>query len=142
MKISPAKLRQLRRRQGWTQRDLADHLGVDPMSVSRWERGLSYPQRPMRGRLQALLTEVPAEPTASRHPIRTGLSPSSSASERVDELVRAVGLKAALHALREIALLARKPAPVRFADDPTRRMREVETALREQSALITRARIG
>ncbi len=33
----------LRRTQGLTQIQVADHLGVTPQAVSKWERGLSCP---------------------------------------------------------------------------------------------------
>ncbi|MFQ5477599.1 MAG: multiprotein-bridging factor 1 family protein [Candidatus Binatia bacterium] len=141
MKIPSAKLRELRRRRGWTQRDLAEQLDVDPMSVSRWERGLSQPRRAMHDRLWALFDEMPTTTAAQRHRVAPSLGLRVLASERIDELVRAVGLDPALRALREIALLARKPPSVRFADEPTKRMREVEDALREQSALIAHTKI-
>ncbi len=141
MEISPAQLRQLRCQQGWTQRDLADHLDVDPVSVSRWERGLSRPRRGLRDRLRVLLVKMPTTTAPLRRPTEAALSPRVSTSERVDELVRSVGLNAALHALREIVLLSREPTALRFVDDPTKRMREVEAALSEQSALIKCAKI-
>lgn len=39
-----ANLRAARRNADLTQRQLADLLGVDPIQVSRWERGASRPQ--------------------------------------------------------------------------------------------------
>lgn len=135
MAISAATLQRLRRRLGWTQRELAENLEVDPMTVSRWERGLSSPRRGIRNRLDALAAQIPAKPR-EQNP-----RPTLSTRERIDELVRIVGLDAALHALRQIALLQRKRAPVHFVDDPNKRMREVEAALREQSALLARAKI-
>ena len=105
------------------------------MTVSRWERGLSSPRRAMRNRLDALIAQLPAKPREQSP------RPLLSAHERIDELVRIVGLDAALLALRQLALLERKPAPVRFVDEPNKRMREVEAALREQSELIARAKI-
>jgi len=64
-----------------------------------------------------------------------------SVSERIDELVRVIGIDTALRALREVALLERKPIPVRFVDEPAKRLREVEAALDEQRTLLARAKI-
>ena len=36
-------LRRLRLERGWTQRQAAELLGVSAQAVSKWERGLSYP---------------------------------------------------------------------------------------------------
>lgn len=41
------KIRELRRRDGRTQDDLAEALGVTPQAVSRWESGGSYPDMEM-----------------------------------------------------------------------------------------------
>lgn len=37
------QIAQLRRKRGWTQRELADALHVTDKAVSKWERGLNYP---------------------------------------------------------------------------------------------------
>ena len=42
-----AKIRELRRRYGRTQDNLADALGVSAQAVSRWETGGSYPDMEM-----------------------------------------------------------------------------------------------
>ena len=36
-------LRQLRREKGWTQRQVAEQLGVSAQAVSKWERDLGCP---------------------------------------------------------------------------------------------------
>ena len=36
------KLRSLRYQKGITQEVLADHLGITPQSVGKWERGVSH----------------------------------------------------------------------------------------------------
>jgi sugar phosphate isomerase/epimerase len=51
-------LRALRRRQGWSQRELARHLGVDPVTVWEWERGREPHNRRCRERVLALLRRV------------------------------------------------------------------------------------
>ena len=38
-------IRSLRGRRGWTQARLAQELGTDPVTVSRWERGATHPRR-------------------------------------------------------------------------------------------------
>lgn len=37
-------IREIRDLLGWSQRKLADHIGVDVMTVSRWERGNNEPK--------------------------------------------------------------------------------------------------
>ena len=39
--VFSANLRRLRQSKGYTQEQVADHLGVSPQSVSRWECGVS-----------------------------------------------------------------------------------------------------
>lgn len=46
----------MRREQGWSQADLADRLGTDPVTVSRWERGASRPRPSHERKLLELLT--------------------------------------------------------------------------------------
>jgi DNA-binding transcriptional regulator YiaG len=39
----PKKIKALRKNKGWSQADLAIHLGVQQSTVSRWERGDTKP---------------------------------------------------------------------------------------------------
>lgn len=39
-----SSIKEFRRRMGWTQWELAEHLGVDQGTVSRWERGVENPR--------------------------------------------------------------------------------------------------
>lgn len=48
-------LKQLRQRQGLSQTALAQVLGVDQTSVSRWERGVDVPRLTLRTRLRELM---------------------------------------------------------------------------------------
>ncbi|MEX2458535.1 MAG: helix-turn-helix transcriptional regulator [Actinomycetota bacterium] len=115
-------VRALRRRRGWTQADLADRLGTDPVTVSRWERGVSRPRPSAQVRLQELATPLPAD---------------------FSRLVWVVGEDLAERSLRRVVLLSSRPPVHRFAVDPTRRLREVDRALREQEELKSAvARLG
>lgn len=133
----------LRRDYGWTQRELAERLEVDSVTVSRWERGVSSPRRAVARSIERLFSQASPELR-----LRAGVSPKLIAARHrselpsIDELVRLVGIDVARSALRTVALRARAPRPVKFAADPVTRLREVEAALREQSDLISRAKIG
>ena len=39
------KIMALRKKCGWSQEDLADQLGISRQSVSKWESGMSIPDR-------------------------------------------------------------------------------------------------
>lgn len=41
------RIQQLRKGNGWTQRDLAEKLNVTVSAVSKWERGLNFPDMAM-----------------------------------------------------------------------------------------------
>ena len=42
--MTAEEIREIRDVLGWSQRKLADHIGVDVMTVSRWERGKNEPK--------------------------------------------------------------------------------------------------
>jgi len=42
-----------------TQQELANELGVTPMSVSRWERGLAHPLLTIERQIQKLIDVFP-----------------------------------------------------------------------------------
>ena len=52
------KVRELRRRRGWTQEDLARAVDVTLPTVQRWERGASLPFRLVRIELERLFREA------------------------------------------------------------------------------------
>jgi hypothetical protein len=58
----------------------------------------------------------------------------------LSSLARVVGHDRAVLALKRAILLARAPARQRFVEDPTTRVRRVERARREQTALKRRVR--
>lgn len=41
--MTPGELRTARLELGFTQARLAEYMGVDPMTISRWERGVTKP---------------------------------------------------------------------------------------------------
>lgn len=45
----------LRKRAGYTQKDLADRIGISDKAVSKWERGISLPDTALLGKLSILL---------------------------------------------------------------------------------------
>ena len=66
-----ARLRVARRSAGLTQKQLADQLGVESITVSRWERGVTTPSIPRLRRIAELtqtsvsdLVRAPDAPTA------------------------------------------------------------------------------
>jgi len=60
--IDGRRIKALRAANGWTQADLAKHLGTDAVTVSRWERGVSHPRPSAAKRIAALLP--PPKPRA------------------------------------------------------------------------------
>lgn len=118
--MRPEEIRALRSRHGWTQSDLADRLGTDAVTVSRWERGKSRPRPSAQTRLNQLQSGLPSD---------------------IQSLVRLVGGSRAKKVLRQSLLLGRRLRRQRFSTDPTRRIKEVELALREQVELKARARL-
>ena len=49
------KLRTLRQQKNVTQEALANHLGITPQSVGKWERGEAYPQASLLPKLADIL---------------------------------------------------------------------------------------
>jgi transcriptional regulator with XRE-family HTH domain len=56
MRIKP-QLRQEREQRGWSQEKVAEELGVDRVTVSRWERGISLPYPYYREKLSILFSK-------------------------------------------------------------------------------------
>lgn len=118
--MKPAEIRALRLRNGWTQVDLAERLGTDPVTVSRWERGKSYPRPSAQVRLSEMKSSLPSE---------------------IDRLVRMVGLSQSTKVLRRSLLLSHRLPGRRFVSTPSKRLREVEQSLREQLEMKARVRL-
>ena len=125
----PTNIAEMRRRYGWTQQRLAEYLEVDTATVSRWERGLTRPRRRVLDAIERLSTGVPAEIS------------NDNADSSINELIRILGPEPARRALRRLVLQKQKTTQVEFPVDPSARLHELETLLREQSELIARARI-
>lgn len=53
--LTPNAIRRVRALRGWTQARMADELGTDPVTVSRWERGVAAPRRSAQRRLAELV---------------------------------------------------------------------------------------
>jgi transcriptional regulator with XRE-family HTH domain len=54
-------LKQEREGRGWTQLYVAQQIGVDPFTISRWERGLNIPSPYALQKLCRLFGKTPAE---------------------------------------------------------------------------------
>src|SRR5438477_2534384 len=59
--IASSRLKQERERRGWTQSQLAEHIGTTQTNVSRWEKGETVPGPYYRQRLGALFGKTLAE---------------------------------------------------------------------------------
>lgn len=79
-------LKAARKRKGWTQEKLANAIGVDKETVSRWERGFRTPDLATVHKLAATLDCTPAElltapvsgPPNHHTPSVTGSEPGGS----------------------------------------------------------------
>lgn len=93
----PARLRSARRAAGLTQKQLAHALGVEPITVSRWERGITTPSLSRLRRI-AELTEtttsdlVRAPDAMSAHAVELAALREELAETRelVDRVARAL----------------------------------------------------
>jgi transcriptional regulator with XRE-family HTH domain len=65
-----AMLKALREKAGFNQQELADRLGVDQASVSRWENGISEPgismARPLAAALGVSIESLMPEPKSDK----------------------------------------------------------------------------
>ena len=73
----PDTRRRIRERADLTQQDIADHMGVKPSSVSRWESGERYPRSKTRTRYVLLLENL------QRNRPPTGINRSDLTNETV-----------------------------------------------------------
>jgi transcriptional regulator with XRE-family HTH domain len=59
-------LKQERERRGWTQLYVAQQIGVDAFTISRWERGLNFPSPYALQKVSRLFGKTPEELGFSR----------------------------------------------------------------------------
>ena len=55
--MTPSELKQLRGRLDFTQPELAEAIGVHPMTVSKWERGAQSIPEPVAKLIQRMVVE-------------------------------------------------------------------------------------
>ena len=67
-------LRSERERRCWSQQELADKVGTTPLNVSRWERGITFPNPYFRQKLCEVFEKSPRE---------LGLVPANAAPTRL-----------------------------------------------------------
>ncbi len=60
-KVLYTSLKQERRSRGWSQADVAEKIGCDPKTVSRWERGLVLPSLYLSQKLSELFQKSAEE---------------------------------------------------------------------------------
>jgi len=60
------KVRELRKKRGWTQEDLAQEISVSLSTVQRWEKRGGKPTRLARRELRKLFREAGIDPDESR----------------------------------------------------------------------------
>ena len=61
MELLSEKVKELRKKKGWTQEDLAREIGISLSTVQRWERKGGKPIRLARRQLERLFQEVGIE---------------------------------------------------------------------------------
>jgi len=61
--MTPEELKQIRKRLKLSQRKLAEKLGVNPMCVYRWERGLNSIRKP----IETLIRKIEMEQLGDRN---------------------------------------------------------------------------
>lgn len=119
--MKSSEILSIRRRYRWTQSELAERLGTDSVTVSRWERGVSQPRPSAEVRLKELIEPLPDD---------------------LRLLIKRVGTTEARRLLQR-PLLLKHPLPrARFVESPTKRLKAMDRALREQMEFKSRARLS
>ena len=82
------RLVELRRRRKWSQRELAQRVGVDRSRLGKWERGITVPSLFMLAALSRELEVTPNELLVLKDESEGGMLLTSSQKERLAEAVR------------------------------------------------------
>lgn len=86
-------IREFRRRLGWTQWDLAERLGVDQGTVSRWERGVESPRPGSSAELRRLILQDDESRALKRYEARVRHSLQPAVLMDADARLRTVNTK-------------------------------------------------
>ena len=91
-----ALLRAIRAKQGLTQEQLAERLGVSFATINRWEGGANTPQKAARDAIAALAAEAGVEGEAADAPVsqvprvgrrRKGLAPAGASTKPMEQML-------------------------------------------------------
>lgn len=105
-------LRQARARRGWTQKDLAEHLGASLRSVAAWERDEAHPQAHWLVKLDELLGDNDGPTTAPA--AAAGLTADPGASLKQATVMELLAELAARYATLEAHAATTKQDPRGF----------------------------
>ena len=114
------RIAELRRSKGWTQKQLAEQLHVTDKAVSKWERGLNFPDLGLIEPLAAALgTSAAALLGLAQHtPDLTVAAVSELAAQEREQVKRQIRLRARLTLVIGLILFAAQIAASKlFADN-------------------------
>ena len=113
------RIAELRRSKGWTQKQLAEQLHVTDKAVSKWERGLNFPDLGLIEPLAAALgTSAAALLGLAQHtPDQTVAAVSELAAQAREQVKRQIRLRARLTLGIGLILFAAQIAASKFFAD-------------------------
>lgn len=82
------RLVELRKRRKWSQRELAQRVGVQRSRLGKWEQGVCFPSLPMLAALSRVLEVTPNELLVLEPESAGGMVLTLSQKERLAEAVR------------------------------------------------------
>ena len=80
-------IRQLRLKEGWTQKELGSKIGISDKAISKWERGLSFPDITLLPRLADVFHVTVGEIISGQQLSEPALDPEVFDSVVADTLV-------------------------------------------------------